>query len=312
MDWGTAIWTILTDLRHALTWPTFKRSSSGWVTKRQLPQSTRTDEVSDEPQLGEIFCANVFGHYMLSHYLAPLLARSDAGRIIWVSSLEAYAHSLQDDSRFCDLQGIQNPLSYESSKRLTDVLALTSRLPCSTSWLDEYYQASIDQSGNDEKSERASPRMYVCHPGICATGIMPLPWILSQLMLMALFIARWVGSMWHTCTAYKGACSAVWLALASQNTLDALESKEGVSKWGSAVTLGGDERVERTEVEGWGYGGIVGDSRTGRGFKKGRRRGVKELTEADREAFEQLGGECWSQMEELRTQWEKRLDAAGV
>ena len=61
----------------------------------------------------------------------------------------------------------------------------------------------------------------------------------------------------------------------------------------------------RTEVEGWGAQGRVEklDERT----LRGRRRGVNDLTGREREEFEELGRECWQQMETLRKEWEKRM-----
>ncbi len=68
----------------------------------------------------------------------------------------------------------------------------------------------------------------------------------------------------------------------------------------------GEERVMRTEVEGWGFGGKVGDGQKG-GMRKGRRRGVEGLREGERETFEELGRRCWEEMEGLREEWERRL-----
>lgn len=62
----------------------------------------------------------------------------------------------------------------------------------------------------------------------------------------------------------------------------------------------------RTEVEGWGFGGKVGDGSKG-GMRKGRRRGVEGLKEGEREMFEELGRRCWEEMEGLREEWEGRL-----
>ena len=100
----------------------------------------------------------------------------------------------------------------------------------------------------------------------------------------------------------------VWLALARQSTLDTMEEREGVGKWGSATDWYGNERVERTEVEGWGWGGKLGDKRKW----KGRSPFAKDLTKEDRETFEELGVRCWLEMENLRIEWEKRLEDAGV
>jgi len=306
INWGNAIYAILTDTVQSMTWPKFKHSASGGTTKPQLPQNEKSAE--PEPQVGEVFCANVFGHYLLSHYLTPLLSRSDTGRIIWVSSLEAYSSAFSMN----DFQGIFSPLAYESSKRMTDVLALTSGLPATTAWVNTYFSRNAANDVDDKSPWTHSlrirrPKMYVSHPGICATSIFPLPFILNILFIAALYITRWLGSMWHTCTAYSGACAPVWLALSPQSTLDQLEESEGPGKWGSAIDQMGNERVERTEVEGWGYGGVVGDVNLKKARRKGRMRGVEEVTKETRDDFVALGRDCWRELERLRVEWEKRL-----
>ena len=88
-----------------------------------------------------------------------------------------------------------------------------------------------------------------------------------------------------------------------------MEEEGGAGKWGSGVDQMGEERVMRTEVEGWGYGGRVGDV-GGRG-RKGRRRDVRDLTGREREAFEDDGRAAWREMEGLRMEWEGRLRWAG-
>ncbi|KAF2178344.1 3-keto-steroid reductase [Zopfia rhizophila CBS 207.26] len=300
--WCRAVWTILTDWKNAVTWPTFKKSGVGWLTRPQIPHAD-DGKKADEPPLGEVFCANFFGHYLLGHYLAPLLGKHRAseesrGRLIWVSSLEAYTHSLNLD----DIQSIWSHEPYESSKRLTDIIALTSTLSSTAPVVDKY----LDYLQDTEKTTK--PRIYVTHPGICGTAIFPASIIVNYLMFAAFWIARWLGSQWHPVTAYKGATSMVWVALAKQSTLDSMETQKGVGKWGSATDRWGHERVERTEVEGWGWGGTVGEKRK----RKGRHPHAKDLTGQGREQFEEMGKQCWVEMERLRDEWEKKLEDAGV
>jgi 3-keto steroid reductase len=302
LDWGRAVWNILTDWTNATTWPTYKLSGVGWLTKPQVPAPASGKEVK-EPPLGEVFCANFFGHYLLGHYLAPLLAQHESneqtrGRIIWVSSLEAYTHALKLD----DIQGIKSRQPYESSKRLTDVIGITSTLPSSAPLVDQYLGHA------DDTQHTTKPRIYVSHPGICGTTIFPLNPILDYCMFIAFYVARWLGSMWHPVTAEKGACAMVWLTLASQRMLDSMETAQGVGKWGSATDGWGQERVERTEVEGWGWGGKLGENTN----RKGRSPYAKDLTKEDRERFEETGRECWEELEKLRIEWEKILDDAGA
>ncbi|KAJ8111443.1 hypothetical protein OPT61_g5963 [Boeremia exigua] len=301
INWPLAVWSILTQWTTAVTWPTFKISSKGWLAKPQLP--LQDGKPQEEPPLGEVFCANFFGHYLLGHYLAPLLARHPSsegtrGRLIWTSSTEAYAHTLDSS----DLQGIlSEDAAYESSKRLADVMGITSRLPATSTLVDQYLDVP------DASAEFTKPRIYVAHPGITATSIFALPLILEFAMVAVFYIARWLGSQWHPITVEKGAVSMVWLALAKQSTLDKMEEKEGVAKWGSATDFWGDERVERTEVSGWGWGGKLGEYK-----RPGRDPFAKDLTKEDREKFEQTGKKCWEEMEMLRCEWEDRLRRAGV
>jgi 3-keto steroid reductase len=298
IDWPRAVFSILTTWRKALTYPTYKIAGTGGTTKPQIP----TDKNVDEPPLGEVFCANVFGHYLLGHYLGPLLGRhrlseDTRGRIIWVSSIEAYEHTFDVK----DIQGIVSPVPYESSKRLTDIMAITSTLPSASRYVDQYL-------GNLELPEKhTSPRIYVTHPGICGTSIVPLPLILEYLMFAAFYLARLLGSQWHTVTVDKGAVSMVWLALAKQSTLDNMEAKEGAGKWGSATDFWGQERVERTEVAGWGWGGKFGEYK-----RKGRDPYAQDLTKQSADKFRETGEKCWEEMERLRLEWENRLRAAGV
>ncbi|KAH9864145.1 hypothetical protein J1614_010079 [Plenodomus biglobosus] len=298
INWPLAIWTILTNWKNAVTWPTYKLAGVGCVAKPQIPAEKRVEE----PPLGEVFCANFFGHYLLGHYLAPLLAKhprseNTRGRLIWVSSLEAYDHMFDIN----DIQGLASEVPYESSKRLTDVMAITSTLPSTADMVAQYL------GGVHDTEKTTTPRIYTSHPGICGTSIIALPLILEYLMFTAFYIARWLGSQWHPVTAAKGATAMVWLALVKQSTLDSMEEKEGVGKWGSATDFWGQERVERTEVAGWGWGGRLGETR-----KKGRDPYAQELTKESQREFLQTGHKCWEAMERLRMDWEERLRVAGV
>ncbi|KAL8800281.1 MAG: hypothetical protein Q9200_007296, partial [Gallowayella weberi] len=207
-----------------MTYPKFKLSGVGDLTGPQVPDNLPS-MAKDSTRLGHVFCSNVFGHYLLVHGIAPLLSNSpeNHGRIIWISSLEAYPSTFS----LTDLQGLSSPSAYESSKRLTDILALSSRLPttqpCTTRFLPP------------PSSHHQPPKQYLAHPGICATNIMPFHWILTYIVTAAFYLARWLGSPWHTVTSYKGACAPVWLALAPQGELEAMEGDTGPGKWGSGV-----------------------------------------------------------------------------
>lgn len=100
---------------------------------------------------------------------------------------------------------------------------------------------------------------------------------------------------------YLGACAPVWLALALQDELDAMDDrgKHCKTKWGSSTDRGGRERVRRTEVEGFR------SSRNGK--DDGDRGDEKDGEEEVSEEFEELGRTCWMHMEALREEWEERL-----
>lgn len=323
LNWPKAIWHVLTDMRHAVTFPPFKNSGVGWATKQQFPSrqiGTEEKQVhpvsSEEPVLGEVFTANLFGHYMLGHWLSPLLARSKRGaRLIWLSSLEAYASTLN----MGDFQGMKSLAVYECTKRITDVMVLTSGLESTTRFTKDYFDtaaASTDlgvanpSSVDTATSDYNPPRHLLSHPGICATSIMGLPFILELAMTAAFYLARWLGSPWHCVSPYLAAVAPVWLALSPTAALDTAESDEQgrsrKSKWGSAVNIRGAERVVRTETEGWGWAGQIGESQEWRsGMKsKGRWRYATDLTVEDRQRFEEAGWEVWGELERLRREWE--------
>lgn len=329
LDWGVLIKQFVTQgLYNIVARPEYKRARIGKVAQRQLPLSssgTKGDGPNgciskaeeEEPPLGELFCANIFGHYMFGHWLAPSLLRAGAddgkrGRMIWVSSLEAYARVFDIN----DVQGLTTPLPYESSKRLTDILVLTSELPSTQPYVSSYFSTGTSAAakgkaaianGTAEIGVEADlkPRTYVSHPGICATGIMPIHSALFFLEVLLFELMRICGSYWHTVSPWPAAVAPAWLALAPQKLLDTIEGDEGKGKWGSSRDVWGRERVTRTEIQGWGWGGRVGEKR----LKTGR---WDEWVNSEEslEEFEELGARAWGKMEELRKEWEELLSKA--
>ena len=315
LDWPKLIRNFLVEgCIEATTWPTFKVASHG---------STVAPAPSTSPSstLGEIFCANVFGHYMFAHALLSLLTRSSSttnlppARIIWESSVEGDwdSHSLSD------FQGLSRPFAYESSKRLTDILCLTAALPASQPFVNSYLTPTDNittpqetEAVGEEKTTR--PRIYVVHPGVVQTTIFPVNAFLFFWYRVVLYFVRWIGSPWHPITTYNGAKAAVWVALQEQTALDA-ECAERV-KWGSATDRAGNCFVKKTEVAGWGWDGRV----TEKGYEEecvvgvlrravGRRSGAVDLTEDKFVEFQEVGAACWKEMERLRVEWEVRLYA---
>ncbi|ROW08265.1 hypothetical protein VMCG_03136 [Cytospora schulzeri] len=353
---------------QATTWPTFKAADPG-LTVNPLPNGSKgsngnangningnvngnvngnANDDTTASSMGQVFCANVFGHYLFAHAILPLLSRRQGsgggddddlpqGRIIWESSLEAaYGHFTPDD-----FQGMRTRAAYESTKRLTDLLCLTADLPSVRPHAQSYWGNTTDaaaaaatttkkkkngaaveerREGVGEEAIRQKPKVYLCHPGIVVTTIMPLPLLLFYAYKFAMYVTRWVGSPWHTNTSYTAAASMVWLALAAQEALDGRRAED--VKWGSACDFWGRSLVKKTEVDGWGWTGRVEgpeeeddeeegreeDRATGLLRKiKGRRGGAEMVTEEKRAEFEEMGAHCWREMERLRGEWEGRM-----
>lgn len=318
---------------QATTWPTFKVAPAG-ETVNPLPRRQKTHQAaggndakdSDKtPVMGRIFCANLFGHYLFARAILPLLSRrrggADAdippGRLIWEGSIE----TASEHFHIGDFQGLKTRKSYESSKRLTDLLLLTSSLPSVRPYSAPFWRlppAAGGRDGEDSEEEQLQPpKVYLCHPGIAITTILPLPLLLQYLWTFAAYVARWVGSVWHTNSASNAAIAMVWLALAEQGALDSAGAES--VKWGSACDIRGNAMVKKTEVDGWGWKGKVEgleddeDGATGPLRKiKGRRYGARLVTEESRAEFEETGAKCWQEMEKLRAEWEARMKEAGL
>jgi len=308
------LWTLLCDgFVQSVTWPKVKVAYPTRILNQQPAY-----RYPPKPRFGEVFCACVFGHYLLAHQLLPLLSRPNSsssttpqpppGRIIWSSSIEAVRNKFDPS----DIQCLRpNSAPYESSKRLTDILSLTHTLPSVRSISSSY----LREDGTKEDA-RQPPKMYLTHPGVVASAIFPLPGFLFWAYHLALVIARLLGSPWHTVDPYRGARSAAWITLQDQATLDELDGER--VKWGSAANPANESFVKKTEVEGWGWSGRVEGVNEGEEEKDGvvehvlrksvgRQRDVADVTKEELEDFEELGRECWEQMEELREEWEEIL-----
>jgi 3-keto steroid reductase len=316
LDWPEVARHVFTEgFIQATTFPTFKAGISGLRVNPVPKSKSQADESGEKtaPMLGEVFCANVFGHYVFTHAILPLLSREAGsavppGRIICESSVEPTWHDLSLD----DFQGVKTKAAYESSKRLTDVLALTSSLPSVRPYSSRYLSSPASPAG---ETKRTPPKIYLAHPGVVVSTLFPLNAFLFFWYRLTIYLARWVGSPWHTVTAYKGACAMVWLALVTEEEL-AAKGGQNV-KWGSSCDRWGNTALKKTEVEGWGWEGrveerdaLAEDESTGVLRKMvGRKANAVDLTEAKRAEFEEVGVECWKEMERLREEWERRIQS---
>lgn len=313
LDWITATWLILTQIRQATTWPVFKRGVAGLITKPQFPQDKSSDH--EEPVLGEVFCANVFGHYMLVHWLMALLRASSAdspGKVIWTSSIEPGTSNYNPE----DHQGLTTNAAYEHSKRLTDCLALTgNEHPSTAASVKEYTTPPASTHEANSRPQLCEPTFHVGHPGVCATSIMDVYFFVTPFYFAGLYLARLCGSVWANVTSYKGAYALSWLALASSTEINsrALEltgDDKGKVKWGSATARSGKTSVNPTEVQGWGVNGSgTPYTETWWGGNVGRKTGAKDATREDVEDFVSTAAIAWGKMEALRKEWEARIEA---
>ncbi|KAK3292701.1 uncharacterized protein B0H64DRAFT_477808 [Chaetomium fimeti] len=302
LNWPKVFHNILTKgLVNATTWPTFKGGLSGY----QIDPIHGAKGGKGTAQMGEVFCANVFGHYVFAQRLVPLLTRpADSalppGRIIWESSVEGDWESLSQD----DFEAVKTEAAYESTKRLTDLMALTATLPTSKPSVTKYLTTTTTPP------QTQPPKIYLVHPGVVQTTLFPLNAFMFFWYNIVLYVARWLGSPWHPITAYNGACAPVWVALQEQGWLDGARAER--VKWGTSTDRRGECRVKKTEVDGWGWEGRVEEVRALKREHKlsGRRPGAVDVTEEKLAGFGELGAECWRRMEELREKWEERADAA--
>ncbi|KAH8668071.1 3-ketosteroid reductase [Tricladium varicosporioides] len=319
VNWIPAIWAVIVDTVEAVSRPKFKIPNTGALAKSQSSfqrYNSQDDEATqqllseqkkpDEPPLGEVFCSNVFGHYILTHELMPLLSHPSTptsqvgGKIMWVSSLEAAADHLKLD----DIQGLQSQTPYEDTKRLIEIMALTSELPSVKRVIEPYFDVENTTTWKSPSEEKVvRPRLYVTHPGIFASEIMPLNSFFVAVYKLVFLVARWLGSPYHPIQPYKAAVAPVWLSLLETEELEELEGHGShKAKWGSATDVSGNEKVMKTEVAGWGWDGTVGEVK---GEKKiGRARGAIDATKESIEDFEVTGAKAWKKLEDLREEWE--------
>lgn len=250
---------------------------------------------------------------MLAHYLLPLLNRRPSddippARIIWASSLEATRIFLDTS----DIQALKSNEPYESAKRLTDVIALATRYPSVQRIAEPFFRPDDPQVA---QQQTVPPKMYTTHCGIVTSGLFPVPWFLMWAYDLGLLLCRLIGSPWHTLRGYTGAKAAVYITLEEQSALD--EAGIDRVKLGSCADRVGNDGIKLTEVEGYGFDGstftpeiLKNDTAVGVYHKTvGRRYGVSEnVSEKDLTEFQELGAECWKQVEALRLEWEAILD----
>ncbi|CAG8509025.1 4964_t:CDS:2 [Acaulospora morrowiae] len=164
--------------------------------------------------LGETFACNVFGHYIMIRQLEDVLASSDQSRIIWTSSRTAK----RDDYNPSDYQCFRGPSPYESSKYVTDVIAiaLNSRL------------------------NKRNIHSFTTHPGVVATNIVydHLGWAMDKTMKAVLYTGRSLGIKEATITGWNGSYANYVVATEPIENLNKFCKYGSYAKpWGSIYCL---------------------------------------------------------------------------
>ncbi|KAG5922739.1 hypothetical protein E4U42_005362 [Claviceps africana] len=305
LSYPRAIWSFFSKgIVQMATWPDFKLALPTCILNERPAYNYPA-----KPLLGEVFCACVFGHYMLAHGLLPLLSRSSPdeapGRIIWSSSVEAVGRVFDAD----DMQCFARSEAYESAKRLTDLVSLTYSLPAARPYSSRFL--TIDDDDEAAARQVVPPKLYLTHPGVVASTLFPLPWFLFWAYELVLVVCRWLGSPWHNPDGYHGAKAAAWVVLEDEHALD--DARADRIKWGSSTDARLRVAVKKTEVEDWGWDGtpetpdsIAADTAVGVLRKSiGRKLGIRDADPETIAHFERVGARCWQQLEQLRAQWER-------
>ncbi|KAG0304200.1 hypothetical protein BGZ98_005814 [Dissophora globulifera] len=202
-----------------------------------------------EDGIGNVIACNVFGHYLMIRGLEDQLSKTeqDPGRVIWTGSMTA------EKNRFSinDWQGLEAEQPYESSKWVTDLLAIrlneiwagvdlasgVSSGYLDASSLDATSNANLEtvsltpsptrrntrsaakavQTTTTASSNSVSPKRHIVsittHPGVVASGIGGLSAFIVMMRIVLHYVLRLAGERNQTITGYHGALSNVHAAL---------------------------------------------------------------------------------------------------
>ncbi|KAG0698853.1 NAD(P)-binding protein [Suillus ampliporus] len=218
LNWFLAIKQLAADWVEAVTAPIFYGQEVGQLT---------------QDGLGWVWQCNVFGHYVLFRALKSHLAKyqtSTGARVIWMSSHES-SPIFYDPA---DWQFVTSAHSYESSKFQVDLIA------------HQLDQASL------QGSDGLSTRHLIVLPGVVGTNIASalLGTFTSICMILAFYLARFLGSPYHLISAFKASISAVHLCLVPLASLPAVSSAELDDSDPTATVEVGTRYV--SECDRWG------------------------------------------------------------
>ncbi|CAO3568875.1 unnamed protein product [Mortierella alpina] len=249
-----------------------------WTLSRDPRPSSHDSDVLVQPKqhltedgLGNVLACNVFGHYLMIKGLEDVLSRTedDPGRVIWTSSMtaEKACFDLQD------WQGLESVQPYESSKWVTDLVAIrlndvwsgknpsgADEKPSPDSTSSSASESNITQNSTTtsrrvtrSSSKQAlgsigtTPKKHIIsittHPGVVASGIGGLAFWIVLLRVGVHYLVRLIGESSQTITSYHGALSNSYVAL--KTPVDKLDPR---SRYGSCVKPLGQEFLEVKKV----------------------------------------------------------------
>ncbi|KAF9334447.1 hypothetical protein BG006_002156, partial [Podila minutissima] len=207
-----------------------------------------------EDGIGNVLAANVFGHFLMIKGLEDQLSKTeeDPGRVIWTSSMTAEKSSFDPS----DWQGLEAAAPYESSKWVTDLLAirLNEVWASGTSLSRSESLADIAEENGRTITRRvtrsaskvtldstSSSKKHIMsistQPGVVASGIGGLAHWIVMLRIALHYFVRICGEKNQTITGYHAALPNVYVALAPnpRTTLDYY------NKYGSQIGRFGKE-----------------------------------------------------------------------
>ncbi|KAI9311471.1 hypothetical protein BX666DRAFT_1995442 [Dichotomocladium elegans] len=158
-----------------------------------------------------MFASNVFGHYVMTRELEPLLEASGGGRIMWTSSPTAEKKLFNSK----DWQGLASELPYEASKWACDLIGIGS---------NSRYQ-----------EKRQKILSYSTSPGVVASSIGNLPTWIRRLRILLHYLFRFCGVASQNITGYKGAIASVFVSTEPPTLLDyRYRYTSATSPWGTS------------------------------------------------------------------------------
>ncbi|KAF8943612.1 hypothetical protein BGZ47_005257 [Haplosporangium gracile] len=234
-----------------------------------------------EDGIGNVLACNVFGHYLMIKGLEEVLSKTeeDPGRVIWTGSMTAEKATFRID----DWQGLEAVQPYESSKWVTDLLAIRLNEEWAGSDFSDSDMASVHSAGaggdasaassGSETSGASTPTRRITRsasktviatnttppttttttkkhiislstqPGVVASGIGGLATWIVLLRLALHYVVRLFGERNQTITGHHGAQSNVYVAL--KQPVGKLDYR---SKYGSCVRNFGKEFLKVEKV----------------------------------------------------------------